>query len=98
MIPSRPKTVLNHGTPAYGYGPSGLPSTNVRRSAEDRVSQESKLSLDVVIRQSSSCAPSEGELKLENATGNERGSGRSVSCSQATKPNNEYSKLGCNAN
>ena len=38
MIPSRPKTVLNHGTPAYGYGPSGLPSISIRRSAAERVS------------------------------------------------------------
>src|SRR5579862_1755456 len=53
MIPSRPKTVLNHGTPAYGYGPSGLPSISIRRSEAERVSHAVKLSLVVVIRHSS---------------------------------------------
>src|SRR5580692_3356364 len=53
MMPSRPNTVLNHGTPAYGYGPSGLPSISIRRSAAERVNHAVKLSLVVVIRHSS---------------------------------------------
>ena len=32
MIPSRPNGVLNHGTPAYGYGPYGVLETSMRRS------------------------------------------------------------------
>ncbi len=37
MMPSRPKGVLNHGMPAYGYGPNGVSVIIIWRSAADRV-------------------------------------------------------------
>ena len=36
MIPSRPKAVENHGTPAYGYGPCSLSVTSMLMSAIER--------------------------------------------------------------
>ena len=33
MMPSRPNAVLNHGTPAYGYGPLGVAVIIIRTSA-----------------------------------------------------------------
>src|SRR6266852_7544938 len=49
IIPSRPKIVLNQGTPAYGYAPSGFPSINIRRSASERVNHSLKRLLEVLI-------------------------------------------------
>src|SRR5258707_12441627 len=49
IIPSRPKIVLNQGTPAYGYAPSGFPSINIRRSASERVNHSLKCLLEVLI-------------------------------------------------
>src|SRR5947209_2530673 len=53
IIPSRPKTVLNQGTPAYGYAPSGFPCINIRRSASERVNHSLKRLLEVLILQPS---------------------------------------------
>src|SRR5437899_432511 len=36
MMPSRPKGVLNHGIPAYGYGPQSVGVISVRTSAIER--------------------------------------------------------------
>ena len=47
MIPSRPKGVLNHGTPAYGYGPCGVRDTSILMSAAARRTQKLKRSLEL---------------------------------------------------
>ncbi len=39
MIPSRPKVVSNHGTPAYGYRPELVSVSSMLRSAAERVIQ-----------------------------------------------------------
>jgi len=39
---SRPKTVLNQGTPAYGYDPSGFPLIIMITSAWERENQRLK--------------------------------------------------------
>ena len=49
MIPSRPKIVLNQGTPAYGYGPASVRVAIMCKSAAERVSQPLKSGLLVQI-------------------------------------------------
>src|SRR5262249_7236599 len=50
MMPSRPNTVLNHGTPAYGYAPYGVSVNSISTSASDRLSQLLNGTLDDSIR------------------------------------------------
>ena len=46
-MPSRPNMVLNHGMPAYGYGPFGVSVTIIAMSARERSSHSSNRSLEV---------------------------------------------------
>ena len=47
MMPSLPNGVLNHGTPAYGYGPCAVSLVISRTSASDCVIQPLNWSFDV---------------------------------------------------
>ena len=47
MMPSRPNAVLNHGTPAYGYGPLGVAVIIIRTSEMERSIQSLSDWLDV---------------------------------------------------
>src|SRR5205823_9846639 len=46
IMPSRPNGVLNHGTPAYGYGPYGVWVTIMCTSDAARSAQSLNRSLD----------------------------------------------------
>ncbi len=58
MMASRPKGVLNQGTPAYAYGPLGVSVIIIRRSERERSSQALNCGLEVTIRVSPRCAAS----------------------------------------
>jgi hypothetical protein len=60
----------------------------------ERLSQASKLSLDVAMRQSRNSGRPWGSAKLANAAGNETGSGFSVPCSQAIRAKSDFSPPG----
>ena len=47
MMPSRPNGVLNHGTPAYTYGPVGMSLVIIWMSAADRLHHSLNCSLAV---------------------------------------------------
>src|SRR5688572_33089838 len=47
MIASRPNGVQNHGTPAYGNGPSGVSVVIIARSAVERATQSLNAGFDV---------------------------------------------------
>src|SRR5262245_24850210 len=49
MMPSRPNTVLNQGTPAYGYAPSAVSVVIMRTSALERVIHSLNLASEVSI-------------------------------------------------
>jgi hypothetical protein len=50
MMPSRPKGVLNHGTPAYGYNPSRRSVVIIVISPADLVSHWLNASFELITR------------------------------------------------
>src|SRR6185436_7156299 len=69
QIPSRPKGVLNHGTPAYGYGPWAVRVTVMWRSAIERSSQSLKAEFDVTIVESRARLEARSPCRLSSASG-----------------------------